>query len=171
MKRTHSSIFKTIIVITFMSLAATFTSEAQSSYIGVSTGYNTKNESGSVGVWMNYDVSSVFRIAPNVEYIFRSQHSDAFLINLDFNFPLPLKTSTKIDVYPIAGVTYACWSIHTPMRNSDDVTTRKNRFGLNVGAGVGYRVTDRMKLKLDARYSLVKDFSTTIISLGIGYAF
>ncbi len=128
-------------------------------YIGVVPGYSTKNESMTLGAWMSHDFSKAFRVNLGVDYVFRNQHTDAFLINLDFNFPLKLTTGDKIDIYPIVGLTYACWS-HHPYPD-----------GVNLGAGVGYKVSSHLRLKLDARYSLVKHNNTTIISLGIGYAF
>ena len=139
-------------------------------YIGVAPGYSTKNESMTLGAWMSHDFSKAFRVNLGIDYVFRNQHTDAFLMNLDFNFPLKLTTGDKIDIYPIAGLTYACWS-HHPYPDGDDVTTRENKFGINLGAGVGYKVSSHMRLKLDARYSLVKHNNTTILSLGIGYAF
>ena len=119
---------------------------------------------------MSYDFSRAFRTAVSIDYVFRNQNTDAFLINLDFNFPLKLGVEKKVDIYPIAGVTYACWSSH-PKPDEDDVTTRQNKFGINLGAGAGLKVSDRMRIKLDVKHSLVRHNHTTIISLGIGYAF
>lgn len=145
-------------------------SKAGDTFIGVASGYSTGNESGTFGAWMSYDISPAFRTGIGIDYVFRSQRTDAFLLNLDFNFPLKLGAGTKIDIYPIVGLTYASWSFHPEIR-LDDVSTRTNKLGLNLGAGAGYRVTQRMRLKFDVRYSLVKHHDTTLISLGIGYAF
>lgn len=144
--------------------------EGNNTFIGVTSGYSTCNESGTFGAWMAYDVSKAFRLGVGIDYVFRSQRTDAFLINLDFNFPLQITSGSKIDIYPIAGLAYTSWSYH-PVEGSSDVSTRKNKIGVNLGAGAGYRVTENMKLKLDVKYCLVKHYDTTLISLGIGYAF
>lgn len=172
MKFNISLFLKTIAISAIFVCSGLNSARAQggSTFIGVASGYNTSNESGTFGAWMAYDVTKAFRVGVGIDYVFRSQRTDAFLINFDFNFPLQITSGSKIDIYPIAGLAYTSWSYH-PLKNSNDVSTRKNKIGVNLGAGAGYRVTENMKLKLDVKYCLVKHYDTTLISLGIGYAF
>ena len=144
--------------------------------VGVTAGYTSSNKSAVAGIGFSYAFSQHFRVAPNLQYAFRNNNRDGLLINFDFHVPLNIEGGNKVEIYPIVGLNYSCWtnyykSEEKEKESSDDVSTRKNRFGLNAGAGVGYNVTETIRLNFDARYTLVKGFNTTTLALGIAYRF
>lgn len=143
--------------------------------VGVQLGYTTCNKSAVAGIGFSYAFSSHFRLAPNLQYAFRNHNRDGLLINFDCHVPLDINSGKKVEVYPIVGLNYSCWTDYykeyLTEEESDDVSTRKNRFGLNAGAGVNYKITDTIKLSFETRYTLVKSFSTTTLALGIAYRF
>lgn len=143
--------------------------------VGLQLGYTTYNESAVAGIGFSYAFSNHFRVAPNLQYAFRNNNRDGLLLNFDFHVPLNIESGNKFEVYPIVGLNYSCWTnYHKEQereKSSDDFTTRKNRFGLNAGAGVGYNVTETLRLNFDARYTLVKSYNTATFALGIAYRF
>lgn len=143
---------------------------------GVQLGYTSLNESVVAGINFSYTFSQHFRVAPNLQYAFRNNNRDGLLINFDFHVPLDIQSGTKFEIYPIVGLNYSCWTkYHKDVidedGNSDDVSTRKNRFGLNAGGGVGFNATSTLRFTFEARYTLVKSYNTTTLALGVAYRF
>lgn len=75
-----------------------------------------------------------------------------------------------VELYPLAGLCFAGWTARSEVDNSD-VSTRVSRFGFNVGAGIGFRLSSRLRLGLQADYVLIKDFKGVDVMAKIGYAF
>ncbi|MDE7153127.1 MAG: porin family protein [Muribaculaceae bacterium] len=142
--------------------------------VGVELGYTSRNESAVAGIQFSYAFSEHFRVAPNLQYAFRNNNRDGMLINFDFHVPLDIQSGSKFEIYPLAGLNYSCWTSYQEVWSNDkfdDVSKRKNRFGLNLGAGVGLNATESLRFTFEARYSLVKRFSTTTLALGVAYRF
>lgn len=143
--------------------------------LGVKVGYATRNESMSFGIAFDYRFSSHFAISPNIDYVFRNRGTDAFLFNIDTRYPLALTPSGRWEFYPILGLNYVSWNMHwegdTAENPFDDVSTRRSRFGFTAGAGIDWRVTPTLKLRLQGRFNGVKHLSTGLFSLGIAYCF
>ncbi|MBD5229607.1 MAG: porin family protein [Bacteroidales bacterium] len=151
---------------------------ARENAMGVRVGYNTRNSSPTAGLWFQHEFAPHFRLAPNVDYIFRHDNSDALSINCNGQFPFHFGQYNAFVFYPLAGINYTSWNYHhsdDPADSSSDgdgdVTSRNNRFGFNAGAGLEYRVTPTLKLALEAKGTLVKSYSSATISVSIGYVF
>lgn len=137
---------------------------------GVKGGYISRNESMSAGLYFQYGFTQSFRLAAQTDVAFRHANRDAWLI--DVNAQFPLVKASRFEFYPLVGANYSAWSIHHSDPDSgDDVTTRKGRFGLNAGVGAGVRVTPTLKLTLEGVYTAVKQNNAARVSLGIGYCF
>lgn len=164
-------------LIAVMSLACGFSANAQivkgEKSVGPKIGYASKNESAVAGLVFQYAFSDHFRVAPEIAYIFRHKNMDAFVF--DFNAHVPFGfTGEKVAFYPLAGLNYSSWSRHYRQEDiiaNDDVTTRTARFGLNLGAGFDLRCSETLKLSLEAKYGLVKGFTTVTITAGISFVF
>lgn len=138
--------------------------------LGIRAGYNTRNESAMTGIYFQYRFSKHFRIAPNADYIFRHHGTDALSVNGNVHFPFAL--SPRWNIYPLAGINFTMWNHRSEnLENTDDVSTRSNKFGLNAGGGLEWYATPTLKIMLEGKYCWVKDFDTGAITLGIGYVF
>lgn len=157
-----------------MTIVAT-TASARENSMGVRLGYNTRNSSPAAGLWFQHEFTRHFRLAPNVDYIFRHDNTDALSFNCNAQFPFRFGQYEAFAVYPLAGLNYTSWNYHhddnPAVEGVDDVTSRNNRFGFNAGAGLEYRVTPTLKLALEAKGTLVKSYSSATITLSIGYIF
>lgn len=148
--------------------------------MGLRVGYNSRNSSPVAGLWFQHEFAPHFRLAPNVDYIFKRDNTDALSINCNGQFPFRFGQSGAFVFYPLAGLNYTSWNYHhdddpavsdSSADGDGDVTSRKNRFGLNAGAGLEYRVSPTLKFALEAKGTLVKSYSSATITLSIGYVF
>lgn len=141
--------------------------------LGPRIGYASKNQSAMAGLVFQYAFSSHFRIAPEIGYIFRHKDMDAFTFDINAHVPFGF-TGEKVAFYPLAGLNYSSWSRHyhrEELADHDDVSTRTARFGMNLGAGFELRCSESLKLSLEAKYCLMKGYTTAVIGAGISFVF
>ena len=139
--------------------------------LGLRTGYNTRNDSPLAGISFSYQFSDHVRIAPNADYVFRHNNTDAFSLNCNMHFPWKLG-ALPMNIYPLIGANYTQWSMHhADIAVSDDTSSRINRFGLNLGGGVEWYATSTFKVAAEGKFGWLKDFNTGVISIGIAYVF
>ena len=140
--------------------------------LGIRAGYNTWNERPLAGVEFSYRFNRLLRLAPAANYVFRHSGLDALQIDLNAEFVFPFAEG-RFEAFPLAGMQFASWNYHQPANawQTDDVSTRLNRLGLNLGGGMGFNVNGSMKLSLKWEASLIKDFSGHNITAGISYRF
>lgn len=144
--------------------------------VGITAGYNTFNQNAVAGLFMQYRVNGLLRVAPDVTYIFKHHDTDGLAINLNVHMPLSIVPSGKFNLYPLAGLNYTSWSYHAKgaapsIIETDDVSQRVSKFGFNIGAGIDLYATDNLKLFVEGKYVGVKHYSSGVISVGIGYRF
>lgn len=140
---------------------------------GPKLGYISKNKSAIAGLFFQYAFSEHFRVAPEIGYVFRHNDLDAFTIDVNAHIPFGF-TGEKVAFYPLAGLNYSSWNSHfnrEAFEDSKDVSTRTNRFGANVGAGFELRCSESLKLSIEAKYCLIKSFSSAQIAAGISFVF
>lgn len=107
-------------------------------------------------------------------------------VNLHYVFSI----TDKFKVYPLAGVTFTNWSGSSSDDDDDDENWAKtrawdeddedgyeggssslSRFGLNIGAGLQYDLTDKLSINLEGKYQIISDFDQPIFSVGLAYKF
>lgn len=163
----------TIVALLSFSQANSQTYVPKEKTIGIEVGYNSHNKSALTGIAFSYRFNRYFRLAPNVQYVFRNNNTDGFSINIDGQVPFGLK-NVPIEIYPIFGVNYSSWNNKSTKFErdfSDDVSTRENNFGLNLGGGVGVKCSGHLRLFVNGRYTFVRHFGTAMVAAGILYSF
>ena len=170
----HLKSFVTALLLILLCVpAATGANRKGDTSLGPKVGYISKNKSALAGLVFQYSFSDHLRISPEVSCDFRHNDLDAFIMDVNVHAPFNF-TGDKVDLYPLAGLTFNSWGKHwteVTERNSDDVTNHVNRWGLNLGAGMDLRCNQTLKFTLEARYSLVKSFSNFQLAVGIAYVF
>lgn len=141
---------------------------------GPKLGFVSENTSAYVGLEFQYAFSDYFRIAPEIGAAVRHHTKDALVAGLNFQFPLSL-ANDRVALYPLAGVAFNSWATHLGKGDygtiSDDSTFRKSRFGVNVGAGFEYYIKPSLRLGIEARYTLIKEYSSLYATASIAYVF
>lgn len=145
-------------------------------YIGISTGYNTRNESAVAGIFLQYNLSRSVRIAPDITYIFRNDRRDGLAFNVDLQLPIHIDRYSRANVFPLVGLNYTSWNMHprTPgpiADDNDDVTTRTNKLGMNVGVGFDFQATKSLKFFIESRFVGARHYCYGAVTLGLGYIF
>lgn len=139
--------------------------------VGILGGFTTKNSSPAAGLFFQYGFSDHVMVAPQLGCVFRNKDLDNFFFDVNVLFPFNLRNSI-VSAYPLAGISYTSWDNHKLSESStDDVSTRKSRLGLNLGAGLSVQATKTFKVKIDLIYTLNKGYSTFTPLVGIGYTF
>ncbi len=139
--------------------------------VGLIGGFTTKNSSPAAGLFFEYGFSNHVMVAPQLGCVFRNKGLDNFFFDFNMLFPFNLRNSI-VSLYPLAGLSYTSWdNHHLSDSQTDDVSTRKSRLGLNLGAGLGIRATKTFKVKIDLIYTLNKGYCTFSPLVGIGYTF
>lgn len=169
----------TVLVAFFAATPSLMAQRGEKSF-GIRAGYNTRNESASGGLYFQYRFSHWLRLAPDVEYVFRHSGEDALSLSCNVHVPLSLSASERVAVYPLAGLNYTSWNYHQPGSNpmlrkvagdDDDVVSRVNRLGLNVGAGLEFYVKPTLKLSVEGKYTVASHYNFGAVSVSIGYVF
>lgn len=144
---------------------------------GPMLGYASENKSAIAGLTFQYAFSDNFRLSPEIGYIFRNHNIDAFAIDLNAEVPFDFSTE-KVALYPFGGLAFRSWS-HRDKKLSglngvimeDDVTTRRSRFGFDLGVGFEMRCNATMKFAFEAEYVLIRHFSYTQLTASLSYIF
>lgn len=145
--------------------------EAGNKSFGPKLGYVSRNHSAQAGLVFQYAFSKHVRISPELSCVFRNHNQDGLMVDLNMQFPLPA-WSSRTELYPLAGLAFNSWADHGVSRDDEvDVTTHVNRLGLNLGAGFALKCTSTMKVNIEAKYTLVKSYSSAFITAGISYIF
>lgn len=150
-----------------------FSQKGQTS-VGLRGGFTSRNTTGTAGLYLSYQFTEHFRLAPKVDYAFRHNKIDAFSFNADAESPFAIDPESKWFVYTILGLNYSTFSTHFQVTEndiSDDSSERTNHFGLNIGAGLEYHPTATLRLAFESKCTLVKQNTGAWLTLSIGYLF
>lgn len=139
---------------------------------GISFGYTagTRNMSNlGLGIHYSYQLSDNFRIEPGFTYYFDTEKFAMKDVSLNAHYLFTTKND-KSHFYPLFGVT----TIFGAEREYGDPDKGEEyhpkdsfaRFGVNLGAGFQYDVTDDFALVLEAKYRLIATYGSVGINLG-----
>ena len=139
---------------------------------GPKIGYFSHNKSAVAGFTFSYAFSNHFRLVPEVGCVFRHHNQDAFMADLNVHLPFSFENGGAVALYPLAGLTLNSWGTHFRMEELEkDVTSHITRLGANLGAGFDLRCSETMRINIEAKYSLVKSYSSLVVTAGISYIF
>lgn len=154
--------------------------------VGVNFGYMTgSNGISNVGLGLkyNYMITESLRAEANGMYYFKSGKNETDWFDVNLNAHYLFNVAEKTYIYPIFG--FSTMFGHTSFSLGEKVpdfgiinivtdeaeietrySDRHFRFGVNLGFGGQYDITDDFALTLEAKYKLTKDFSNFNIALG-----
>ena len=133
---------------------------------GVNLAYGTEISSIGIGVKYQYNITDNIRLEPSMNYFFENDGVDMFDFNANAHYLFPM--SSNVRLYPLAGLTLARWKSDI---GAGEAEISKSKFGVNLGGGAEFDISDEFMMNFELRYQLVSDFDQTIFSLGIAYMF
>ena len=133
---------------------------------GVNLNYGTEISSIGLGVKYQYNITNNIRLEPSINYFFENDGVDMFDINATAHYLFPM--ASNIRLYPLAGLTYARWAADF---GTDGAEITHSKFGLNLGGGAEFDITDELMMNFELKYQCVSDFNQAIFSIGLAYMF
>ena len=133
---------------------------------GVHLSYGSEISSIGLGVKYQYNITDNIRLEPSINYFFENDGVDMFDLNATAHYLFPMASNVRL--YPLAGLTYAKWSADL---GNDGAEITHSKFGVNLGGGAEFDITNEFMMNFEVRYQLVSDFDQAIFSLGIAYMF
>lgn len=136
--------------------------------LGVSTGYLFDTENVQIGIFMRLPFAKNWRVAPSVNYAFTHNDLNEWEINGNIHYLVPF--AGRFSFYPLAGIAFQSWRGNA-LQSDKELSNTRNKFGINVGAGLEVSLSHRLDLHLEGKYIFINDFDQAHISLGLGYKF
>ena len=133
---------------------------------GVSLNYGTEISSIGLGVKYQYNITDNIRLEPSINYFFENKGTDMFDINATAHYLVPM--ASNIRLYPLAGLTYARWAFDL---GNDGAEITHSKFGLNLGGGAEFDITNELMMNFELKYQCVSDFNQAIFRVGLAYMF
>ena len=126
--------------------------------------YASKHSMAGLGLQLQYEPITNWRIAPEFIYFFENDNRTALNVNLNVHYVIP--TSSSFALYPLVGFSYGHYK-HTVIRPSvsDDCC------GANVGLGAQYQIKERLYFFTEQRFQIIKNHNQSVTALGLKYSF
>lgn len=170
-----TDLFRRIMFITVVVLAAS-TANAQEKGdmgVGVNLAYGTKSGYSNLGIGakFQYNIIGKIRIEPSATYFLKKDYVSMWDINANVHYLFGI--NEKIRIYPLAGL--AVLGVSYDWGDLGDwgvkASNSSTNFGINLGAGGEYLITEKIALNLELKYQIVSDWNRLIFLLGVAYKF
>lgn len=152
---------------------------------GVNLSYGTEHKAIGIGVKGQYGITDAIRAEASFDYFLKKEGLSMWDVNLNIHYLFSL--TDKLKVYPLAGLTFTNWKFdnafemeidpdYAQYMDEDDIdygnaSGSESKFGVNLGAGLQYDLTDKLSLNFEAKYQLISDFDQMMFGVGIAYKF
>ena len=151
--------------------------------IGLNLSYGTEIKNLGIGVKGQYSITDAIRTEASFDYFLKKDGLSMWDVNLNVHYLFPL--TEKLKVYPLVGLSYTNWKFDYSDSEDDygiyldddddwdggDSSSSTGKFGLNLGGGIQYSITDVFTVSFEARYQLINDFDQMIFGVGVAYKF
>ena len=157
---------KKYILMAIVALAATLNAHAVQGDVSAAAQfvYASKHSMAGLGVQVQYEPVTKFRLAPEFIYFFKNDGLSALNANLNLHYVIP--TSSSFSIYPLLGFSFGHYKA-----DGLGVSTSKDRCGANVGVGAEYRVQERLYFFSEERFQIMENFNQSVTVLGLKYTF
>jgi outer membrane protein X len=127
-------------------------------------GYQTEHKRFLVGVEGRYSITNNIRLAPDIAVLFPKDHLTGLDVNINVHYLIPL--AEGFTFYPYVG-----GAMLNNRFSYSGVSNSFTDFGLNLGAGLSYDVTDNGYLDFQFKYTIVDGSDPAYFMLGYGIRF
>ena len=149
--------------------------------VGLNLSYGTEIKNLGIGVKGQYDITSAIRAEASFDYFLKKEGLSMWDVNFNVHYLFPL--TDKVKVYPLAGLSYTNWKLdisdvwddfddyYDDDWDNDDSSSSTGKFGINLGGGIQYNITDVVTVNFEAKYQLINDFDQMIFGVVVAYKF
>ena len=127
-------------------------------------GYQTEFKRFALGVEGRYFLTENIRIAPGLTFLFPKDNEIGFDADINVHYVFPIQE--RLSVYPFLG-----GAMLNNLHNNDGAPGNTTDFGLNVGAGVQYDVTENGYVNIEFKYTFINMADPSYFMLGYGIRF
>lgn len=156
---------KKLLMIACMMLMGTAAFAQQgSTWVGVNANYGMHSDykNFGVGAKVQYEFIDNVRAEASGNYFFKKDYCTMWDVNLNVHYLIPVG---GCKIYPLAGLTLLGSKVEILGVSASD-----SDFGANLGAGVEFPLSDAIKLNIEGKYQIVKDWNRPVISAGVSFA-
>ena len=131
-----------------------------------------------IGAKFQYNITDPIRLEGSFSYFFPKKESERYLgatietslnmWNISLNGHYLIPTSDKITLYPLAGLGIAGLKAKASALGYSD-SASNNYFGVNLGGGLDFHVTDAISLNAEARYLIASEGGIFFLRAGVAF--
>ena len=140
--------------------------------IGAHVLYGTDASNIGLGVKYQNNITDAIRLEAVGDYYLKTDGFSMFDVNVNGHYLFPL--SDKVTVYPLVGINYTSWKQEALIDNDDDDdedwSFKKSGIGINIGGGIQYKLTDKIRIGAELKYQTISGSLNTVV-IGAGVAF
>lgn len=157
---------KKYIFMAIIAIATTFNVHAEKGNISVGGQFvfASKHSMAGLGVQLQCEPLTNFRLAPEFIYYFENDGMSA--LNANFNMHYVIPTSNSFALYPLIGFSFGHYMVDKQYGGGS-----LDRCGANVGLGAQYQIKERLHFFTEQRFQIMKDFNQSVTLLGLKYTF
>lgn len=161
---------KKYLVLLVLLCACISTSYAQKgeSALGVNLNYGNDTNLG-LGLKYRYSFTDNWRIEPAFNYYFKHDYASMWDLGANVHYLFPV--APQVSIYPLGGLSYLHATAHLADLGEGWNNISDGKIGVNLGAGVDFKVAPNVKLNLELKYQIVDSYNQLVLSAGASFAF
>lgn len=159
------SMKKIVLVFALVILSVGAYAQKGSTAIMPKIGYQTEFKRFLVGIEGRYSLDNNIRLAPDVSVLFPKDRVMGLDVNINVHYVVPLEGG--LSFYPLVGGAM----LNNRFNPKEGDSTSWTDFGLNLGAGLQYDITNDGYLNFEFKYTLKEDKDPAYFMLGYGIRF
>ncbi|MBF0760780.1 outer membrane beta-barrel protein [Dysgonomonas mossii] len=157
---------KVLFVFMFALLAIGVQAQQGSKAIMPKLGYQTEFERLGLGVEGRYFLTNNIRIAPGLTFLVPNNNITGLDVDINVHYVFPIEGVQGLALYPFVGGAMLNNRISVSGVSASDTS-----FGINIGAGGQYDITDNGYLNFEFKYTFVEHQDPAYFMLGYGIRF
>lgn len=169
-----TTLFRLFILFVFLLLSSVSINAQKKGDMGLglnlSVGVGDSYTNFGLGAKYQWNVTAPIRLEPSFNYYFKHDHRDMWDLNLNVHYLVPLQE--RFVIYPLLGVGVQHAKVsyrHDLWNENQSIST--NKFAINVGAGIDYKLTKVILLNFEIKYKIVSHMNRALFTLGAVYKF
>jgi outer membrane protein X len=156
---------KLLFMFMFAALALGVQAQQGSKAVMPKLGYQTEAKRFGLGVEGRYFLTNNIRLAPGVTFLFPKNKVTGLDVDVNVHYVFPIQGGLAF--YPFIGG--AMLNNRFSPEEGDSASTTD--FGLNIGAGAQYDITDSGYVNLEFKYTFIEGADPAYFMLGYGIRF